>query len=296
MIIILRWLYRKLRQRQSQTASAATGRPADRGMGRRLGALGPVRLTLHQARYDLLSFLRSRQALFFTLALPIIFLVIFAGVFGDHIVGPGHVKAATYYVPGLSAMAVIAASFVNLVVSITEQRESGILKRRRATPAPAWALIAGRTVTATAVALTTMALVLVVGRVAYGVTLPTSTIPGVAVTALAGSITFCCLGYALSTAIRSADSAQPVVQAIMLPLYFISGIFVLNADLPRWLQNLAKAFPVQHLADGLQHAFNPGAHGSGIVGRDLAVLAAWALAGLVIALLRFTWTPTSASA
>ena len=104
-------------------------------------ARGPLFLVLHQARYDLLGILRNRQARFFTLVLPLLFLIIFVGVFGDHVVGPGRTKASAYYVPGLAALGVIAASFVNLVISITAQRETGILKRRRATPMPAWALV-----------------------------------------------------------------------------------------------------------------------------------------------------------
>ena len=99
---------------------------------------------LHQARYDLLAFLRNSQARFFTLILPLLFLVIFVSVFGNDTVGPRHVKESTYYVPGIAAMAVISASFINLVISIIAQRESGVLKRRRATPVPAWVLIAGR--------------------------------------------------------------------------------------------------------------------------------------------------------
>jgi ABC-2 type transport system permease protein len=259
-------------------------------------APGPVGLVLHQARYDLLGILRNRQARFFTLMLPLIFLVIFVGVFGNHTVGPDHVKASTYYVPGLTAMAVIAGSFVNLVISVTAQREAGVLKRRRATPVPAWVIIAGRAVTAIAVSAAVAAVLLAVGRVAYGVHLPTSTIPGVAATVVAGAATFCVLGYALSTAIGSADSAQPTVQAIILPLYFISGVFIPNPNLPGWLQNVARAFPVEHLADALHHAYDPAAHGTGFVWSDLGMLAVWAAIGLVVALRRFAWAPAAASA
>jgi ABC-2 type transport system permease protein len=255
-----------------------------------------VRLVLHQARYDLLAFMRNRQARFFTLMLPIIFLVIFVSVFGNHRVGPQQVKASTYYVPGLSALAIIAASFVNLVISLTAQREAGVLKRRRATPVPAWVLIAARTITAMTISLVVMAVLLLVGRFAYGVRLPSSTIPGVLLTAVVGSATFCVLGYALSTAIGSEDAAQPMVQAIMLPLYFISGVFIPNVNLPTWLQDVAKAFPVQHLADGLHAAFDPATHGTGIVWGDIGVLALWAAAGLLIALRRFSWTPAAARA
>ena len=253
-------------------------------------------LVLHQARFDLLAFTRNRQGRFFTLVLPVLFLVIFVSVFGNDKIGPQHVKASTYYVPGLAALGVIAGSFVNLVISITAQRESGVLKRRRSTPVPAWVLIAGRALTAIVVALAVMTVLLLIGRFAYGVRLPTRTLPGVIVTGVLGAVAFCCLAYALSTAIHSADSAQPMVQAIMLPLYFISGVFIPNVSLPAWLRDVARVFPVQHLADGLHHAFDPATAGAGIVWSDIGVLALWGAAGLAVALTRFTWTPSTAAA
>jgi len=258
-------------------------------------ARGPLFLVLHQARYDLLGILRNRQARFFTLILPILFLVIFVGVFGNHRIGPQNVKASTYYVPGLSALGVIAASFVNLVISITAQRETGILKRRRASPVPAWVLVAGRTLTAVIVSLVVLTVLLLLGRFAYGVSLRTSALPGIALTAVVGSIAFCVLGYALSTAIHNEDAAQPMTQAIMLPLYFISGVFVPNIQLPSWLRHVAEVFPVQHLADGLRNAYNPAVHGVGIVWSDIGVLAIWLAIGLGVALFRFSWLPKAAT-
>ena len=77
----------------------------------------------------------------------------------------------------------------------------------------------------------------------------------------------------------------------MLPLYFISGIFIAPSTLPSWLSNIAKVFPVQHLAHGLQHAFQPGTTGIGIVWSDLGVMGIWAAIGLVVALRRFSWLP-----
>jgi ABC-2 type transport system permease protein len=280
MFLLIRWLIRRRRARNG----AVPATPA---------AHGAAGLVLHQARYDLTGFLRNRQARFFTIILPLLFLVIFVGVFGNHTVRSTGVKASTYYVPGISALGLIAASFVNLVISVTAQREAGILKRRRATPVPAWVLIAGRTLTAIAVSLFVLTVLLAVGRFAYGVHLPTSTLPGIAVSAIVGSITFCALGYALSTAIHSEDGAQPVVQAIMLPLYFISGVFIPNVNLPSWMRHVAEFFPVQHLADALHHAFDPSVHGIGIVWSDLAVLGAWAVVGLAVALRRFSWTPSA---
>jgi ABC-2 type transport system permease protein len=258
-------------------------------------ARGPLVLVLHQARYDLLGILRNRQARFFTLILPLLFLVIFVGVFGNHVVGPGSMKASAYYVPGIAALGVIAASFVNLVISITAQRETGVLKRRRATPVPAWVLIAGRTLTAVTISLVVLTVLLSFGRVVYHVSLPTSTLPGIALTAVVGSITFCVLGYALSTAIKNEDAAQPMTQAIMLPLYFISGVFIVNNNLPSWLRHVAQVFPVEHLSDGLHKAYIPATHGVGIVWSDIGVLAIWFAIGLAVALVRFSWLPKAAT-
>ncbi len=282
--MIVYWLIKRRRARRE----AGEQMPGRKEEG---GSLG---LVLHQARYDLRAFLRNKQSRFFTLILPLLFLVIFVSVFGNHRVGAANVKASTYYVPGLSAMAVIAASFINLVISITAQRESGTLKRRRATPVPAWVLIAGRSLTSIGVSLVSMTVLLLVGRFAYGVQLPTRTIPAVAVTAIVGATAFCVLGYALSTFIGSEDAAQPMVQAIMLPLYFISGVFIPNVNLPSWLRHVAEFFPVQHLADGLHHAYDPATHGTGFVWSDIGVLAIWGIVGIAVALRRFSWVPAVA--
>ena len=81
----------------------------------------------------------------------------------------------------------------------------------------------------------------------------------------------------------------------MLPLYFISGVFIPNVSLPHWLQDVAKFFPVEHLAAGLRHAFDPATRGVGIVWSDLGVLALWGAVGLAVALRRFVWTPVAST-
>ena len=287
MILLLRRLYKLYRGR----GGAATPPPSRRATGSPSVPGDVLALVLHQARYDLRAFRRNRQGRYFTLILPLVLLVVFVSVgVGGKTVGPNHVASSVYFVPGLSALAVVAASFVNLVISVTAQREAGVLKRRRATPVPAWVLIAGRTLTPIAVSLTTLTVLLAVGHYAYDVRLTAATIPAVAVTAIFGSAAFCVLGYALSTRIGSADAAQPIVQALMLPLYFISGVFVPSVDLPGWLRHIGALFPVEHLADGLRRAYAPG---SGIVWSDLLALALWAIAGLALALKRFSWIPST---
>jgi ABC-2 type transport system permease protein len=256
---------------------------------------GPVRLIAHQFRYDLRAFTRNGQARFFTLALPVAFLLIFATVFGDKTVPvPGGViHTSVYYVPGIIALGVIQAAVSNLAQSVIAQREAGILKRRRATPVTAGALIASRALTATTVAIVMTGLLAAIGWFAYGAHIPASHATALAVTVLVGAASFASLGFALTTVIRSADSAQPTLAAITLPLYFISGVFLATTLLPHWLLNVAGVFPVRPFQEALLAAYNPFSAGSGFAGRDLLIIAAWGMAGLLIATRRFRWTPQS---
>ena len=158
-----------------------------------------IRMALHLFGYDLRTFLRNRQSRFFTLALPVLFLVIFASVFGGSRnttqVAGGRISTSVYYVPGIIALGVIAACFGNLAASVTAQRERGVLKRRRATPVPAAAVIAGRVLTAVVVAVVMAAVLLGIGWAAYGAHVPGRTALALAVTVVIGAASFCCLGY-----------------------------------------------------------------------------------------------------
>jgi ABC-2 type transport system permease protein len=259
------------------------------------GQRSDVRLVAHQLRYDLLLILRDPQSRFFTIVLPVIFLVILTSLFGNHThgVGPHAVKNSTYYVPGIATLGVISTSFVNLVITITGQRESGVLKRRRSTPVPAWVLIASRTLTSAILAVVLVAVIVVIGRIAYGVHIPGSTMPAFILGVIVGAAAFCCMAFAAASFIRNEDSAQPVIQAITLPLYFISGVFVPKDQLSSTLKDIASVFPVIHLNNALFKAFDPATTGSGIAGKDLLILAAWGAAGLIVALWRFSWSPRS---
>jgi ABC-2 type transport system permease protein len=256
---------------------------------------GDARLVVHQLRYDLLVLWRDPRSRFFTLILPIIFMVLLTSLFGNHAhVINGHaIKNSTYYVPGISTLGIISASFVNLVITITAQRESGALKRRRSTPVPAWVLIASRALTSVIVSIAIVIVIVAIGRILYGVHIPGATLPAFVLGVVIGAASFCCMAFAVTGFIRNEDSAQPLIQAITLPLYFISGVFVPTDQLSKTLQDIADVFPVAHLNKALFKAFDPATTGSGIAGTDLLIVLAWGVVGLVIALWRFSWSPRS---
>jgi ABC-2 type transport system permease protein len=132
---------------------------------------------------------------------------------------------------------------------------------------------------------------LVIGWIFVKAHVPAHTAPALVVTVIVGTVAFCCMGYALASVIHNEDAAQPVTQAVMLPLYFISGVFVAVSVLPHWLVDVASVFPVRHLAAALLVAYNPHTTGAGFAFKDLLVVVVWGAAGLAIAVKRFSWLP-----
>ncbi len=247
-----------------------------------------MRLLLHQARYELLMLARNRRARFFTLVFPVLFLVIFNGVFGG--LGP------RFYLGGIVTLSVVSACYATLVIGVTAQREQGVLKRRRATPVPAPVLILGQSLATVAMSLITTAVLLAITRAAYGVGLPAGTLAAVLLTVVCGSLAFCCLAYAAVTLIDSADAAQPFVQLTILPLYFVSGVWFPTRDLPEWLRRVGELFPIEHLATAFHRALAHADIATALAPGDLLTLAAWGAASALFASRRFGWLPREAPA
>jgi ABC-2 type transport system permease protein len=123
------------------------------------------------------------------------------------------------------------------------------------------------------------------------VTIPSRTIPGLALTVVIDTAACCALGFALTGLIPSENAAPAVTNAVILPLYFFSGIFIPFDQIPRGMRLIGDLFPIKHLFEALLTAFDPASAGPGIAGVHLIVLAGWGVAGGLIALRTFRWTP-----
>lgn len=258
---------------------------------------GALALLLHEALYDLKISLRSPRARFMGIFFPIVLLVVFIGVFGnDHTLVAGtRVSLKVFYVPGILAMSIVVNAYASLVILISGLRESGVLKRRRATPVPAVVLIGGQALSTVVTTMVTGAILLLIAKLVYGVGMAGPAILAVACTTLVGTLTFACIGYAMSGLIGSQDAAQPTVQMTMLPLWFISGVFIPISNLSRGLKDLADVFPVQPLANSLHLASVHSSFGSSISPTDMIVLAAWAVGAAAFCAWRFSWLPAGVS-
>jgi len=250
-----------------------------------------IALALHQFRYDQKVFWRNPASVFFTVMLPLIFLFIFATIFGNDEIEERGVKTTTYYVPAIIALAIISASTQSLAINLTEDRERGLLKRVRGTPLPVPVFVAGRVGNSLLIALLMLVVVAALGRLVYGVSIPTTTIPAVLVTVAVGAFAFCCLGFAMTTIIPSEDAAPAITNALILPLYFISGIFIPDSEIPSGVLQVADVFPIRPFFEAFFTAWDPSTTGAGFELGHLAVVAAWGIAGLVISVLFFRWEP-----
>jgi ABC-2 type transport system permease protein len=249
-------------------------------------------LVLHQFRYDQKAFRRNPASLFFTVAFPVILLLIFATIFGGQTVNVrGGIKTTAYYVPAIITLSVISATMQSLAMSLVIAREDGRLKRGRGTPMPPWVFIAGRVGNSIVVALIMLALIAAIGRLLYGVAIPWGQSPEILLTLVVGAAAFSCLGIALTAAIPSQDAAAPIVNALLLPLYFLSGVFIPDDQLPSGVIHFADAFPIRHFFEAFFNAYIPTGGNSGVEWGNLAIVAAWGVAGLLLAVRFFRWTP-----
>ena len=252
-----------------------------------------MRIVAHQLRYDQKAFWRNPASVFFTVLFPVVLLLIFATVFGDQMVEvDGGIETTSYYVPAIITLSVISATMQTLAMSLVIAREDGRLKRGRGTPMPAWVFIAGRIGNSIVVALLMLVLIAALGSVLYSVPIPWAHLPALLLTLIVGAAAFSCLGIALTAAIPSQDAAAPIVNALLLPLYFLSGVFIPDDELPDGVIEFANHFPVRDFFQAFFNVYVPGGSATPDWG-NLAVVAIWGVAGLLLAVRFFRWTPRS---
>lgn len=246
-------------------------------------------LVWRQVRSSNRIFWRTPVAAFFTLALPLIFLVLFSVIFGDDL--PGGYSFSQFFAPSMAVFAAVSSTFTSMAVGTSLARDQGILKRVRGTPLPPWIYMAGRIGSGVWIAVISVVIMFVFGWAFFGFQMVWDGIGAAVLVFAVGIATFSALGLSVCALINNADASPAVANGVFLPMTFISGIFIPLDDAPRWLVILGKVFPLEHFARPFGDAFNP-LHTGPIVGwEDLAIMAAWLAFGLVINTRFFTWDP-----
>jgi ABC-2 type transport system permease protein len=238
-------------------------------------------LVWRQYRLERRMFWRNPSAAFFNFALPLVFLALFGAVFS------GSQSDLNIIVPGIAGMSIVSTTFVALAMNTVALREQGILKRLRGTPLPSGAYLSAVAMHAITNTVVQVTLVTVVGRVFFGSGWPKD-VPELVVFVAAGVVCFASLGVALAHAIPNLDAAPAYTNAVFLPLIVLSGVFYDADNAPTFLHDIALALPLTHLIDGLSSAMVTGEPLSDNLGH-LAVIAVWAVIGIVLAIRGFSW-------
>jgi ABC-2 type transport system permease protein len=256
----------------------------------------PTLATVYRTRgsVELKEFFRQRESVVFTLAFPVILLVVFGAVL-DYDIGGG-VTFTQYFMAGIVAAGILGASLQNMAISIATERSDGTLKGLFGTPMPKSAYFVGKIVQVLAVTVLIVIILLAVGALVYGVDLPSGSdwLTFLWVTAL-GSAACTLLGIAVSSLAKNGRSASAMVTPIALVLQFISGVFFQFSQVPVWMQTIASFFPLKWMAQGLRSVFLPDflaaqePAGSWELGRVALVLGVWCVAGLVLCVTTFRW-------
>jgi ABC-2 type transport system permease protein len=247
-----------------------------------------VSLFVHELKTEIRLYTRSRELAFFTFLLPIIFFVLLGSVYGDSDEIKGY-RAPDYLLTGMLGYGVAATAFSGLAIMLVIRRETGILKRLRATPLPASVYIVAVLLTSLLAFVVEAVFLITLGMLLFDAEFPKS-LGSLALAVLLGGSAFALLGVGISGLVRRAEGASAVITALYLPLSFVSGAFFSQQNFPDWLKAIADLLPLTYFID-LMGAVMLGGVELWDRPKDVAVIAAWGLVGAVLARRFFRWVP-----
>jgi len=246
-----------------------------------------MRLLWHELRTEQVLFWRNREAAFFTFFLPVIFFLVFGSIYGnDRIAG---IRGASFLEAGMIGYGVASTAFAGLAITMVIRRESGVLKRIRATPLPPWTYLVAVLVSTFVTFLVQTLILVVLGRVLFSVGLPTRPLSLLAALVV-GAGSFAALGLGLTGFVRSAEGSSAVVNFVYLPMAIISGTFFSPAHYPTFLRAIADVLPLTYFTKLTRNVMVRHEH-IWSQGGALAVVLVWGAVGLAAAIRGFRWQP-----
>ena len=260
------------------------------GAARRFRGVDDVRLVGRQVFYEQMSFWLNPIGAIFTVAFSVVFFVLLGTTGGNARFSTlGGTRGIQYYVGGFVAYGIMAMCFNTLAVSLIVRRENGLLKRLRLSPLPSWVMLAGVTGSGLVISAVQVVLLLLIGRLGYGVVLPHNVL-ALVVALVVGVISFTALGVATSTLVPNQDAAGPVISIVFFALLFLSGLWY-PLQSGSVLAKISGVFPVRHMIIATFAPFDTQRGVTGWAWNDVLVMAIWGAVGVVVAVRRWQWAP-----
>ena len=239
-------------------------------------------LTWRQYRLERRMFWRNPSAAFFNFLLPLLFLA------GAGAILSGNQHDLNLLIPSIAGMSVMSTTFTALAYNIVFLRERGVLKRIHGTPLPTISYFGGVAANAVTNTALQIAIIVLAGRILFGIGWPKDWAE-LLVFVVAGVVCFSALGVAFAHVIPNFESTAAYVNAVFLPVVFISFFVFDSHSAPGFLRTIADALPLKPLIQGLSGAL---VTGSGLASNldELAVIALWGLFGVYFAVRGFSWS------
>ncbi|MEI8104434.1 MAG: ABC transporter permease [Actinomycetes bacterium] len=254
-----------------------------------------MRLFKHEFRTAQTLFWRSRESAFFTFFLPVIFFLIFGSIYANHLMSDEFLpngkpmRFAPFLEAGMIGYGVAATCFAGLAITLVIRRESGVLKRIRATPLPASTYVLAVLASTFVVFLIEALLIMTLGRTLFSVGFPDRIFSLFAVLVL-GAACFTAMGLGITAFVRSSEGSSAAVNAVYLPMAIISGTFFTPNSYPGFLKVIAEILPLTHFTQLTRDVMVRHQHVWSDTGA-ISVVVAWGLVGLVGAVRGFRWEP-----
>jgi ABC-2 type transport system permease protein len=284
------WLLRASRER-------STGDPKSAGRGsrgdaapRRTGRPGAVSLTADQVRHTATGLRRDFSAVFFSALFPVALVILVPAMngAGDVVLDNG-VTLVAFYTATMAIYGASVTGYVSIAEGVAESRSHGVLKRAHGTPLPLWTMLGGRIVGGVAISLLTLLGCYAAAGLVFGSPIPDRWWAVILVLVVA-SVCFTSLGLAVVSLVRSGQGVIGITLGTLLPLSFISDVFVVGAEYPPLMDRIGWFFPLRHATRAVTHAAAPSdLPVSGLDLDHLAVVLAWTVAALAVVAWRFDW-------
>jgi ABC-2 type transport system permease protein len=243
---------------------------------------------MRQVGYQLRLLARNPRGLWVSLLAPGLILALRLGRGGSH---AGSLADRAAVIAGLAAFGLIATCYLTHAIGLVTARETGVLRRWRASPLPRWGYFTGRITATVLLSLASGAIIIAVGSGLGGVHIAAGSGPALLVIFVLGGVAWAALGTAVTVLVSSTESANPVLMFSYLPVILLSGALGVIGE-PKWLSTLMSYLPGQPVITAAAHALTYSGSGLAPVSvRDLAVLAGWAVIGLAVSVRFFRWDP-----
>ena len=242
---------------------------------------------LRQTRLEATLFFRRKAALFWVLAFPAFFMVLFGFIYGNSIDTDINMRHIDYLLPGIIVMGAIMTGVTLTANGFVGEREKGIYRRLALTPLTRPALIGSQLLTWYFITVLQTVLLVGIGVLAFDIHL-TGNLVLDWIALSCGALCFMSIGFALTGLIKNTRSAQPINQMAFFVLMFLGGIFYPVGILPAFLQRFASALPSTQMNDALRLVMFQNA-GLGDIWPKLAIMIAWTLGCLLVSVKFFRW-------